>query len=116
MIVKDGAGRSAAAAGTEISPTVAHGAGPNGTMDGVMVTGSLVTLTTTARRPLLVKPTVLGATVTTVDAAAEVGNGTCYEFTRNTGLGNQLDFLHRFNHLNIPRDSHNSSQRLPQVY
>lgn len=66
-----------------------------------MVTGFLVTMIATARRHLLAKPTVLGVFVRAVDAVVKVGKGTYYEFTRNTGLGNQLDFLQCFNHLNI---------------
>lgn len=60
---------------------MARGAGPNGTGDGVKETGSLVTMIATARRPLLARPTVLGAIVRAVDAAVEVGNGTSHEVT-----------------------------------
>lgn len=65
----------------------------------------------TARRPLLVRPTVLGAIVRAVDAAVEVGNGTSHELTRNTGLGNELVVSQPMrSSLEFPRDSHNNSQ------
>lgn len=90
---------------------MARGAGPNGTGDGVKETGSLVTMIATARRPLLARPTVLGAIVRAVDAAVEVGNGTSHELTRNTGLGNELVVSQPMrSSLEFPRDSHNNSQ------
>lgn len=58
--IKDGAGRSAKSKPITQLDKVAHGVGPNRIGDGVMVTESLVTVIVTARRPLLVKPTVLG--------------------------------------------------------
>lgn len=103
-MIKDGAGRSAAEV-LQTSPTVARGAGPNGTGDGVMATGFLATMIATAKRPLLVKLHAPREIVRTVDAAVKVGNGTCDEFTRNTGLGNQLDFLTMPQSLECPCDS-----------
>lgn len=90
---------------------MARGAGPNGTGDGVKETGSLVTMIATARRPLLARPTVLGAIVRAVDAAVEVGNGTSHELTRKTGLGNELVVSQPMrSSLECPRDSHNNSR------
>ncbi|KAH7225678.1 hypothetical protein BKA60DRAFT_217798 [Fusarium oxysporum] len=73
--------------------------------------GNWVSCHSTARRPLLVRPTVLGAIVRAVDAAVEVGNGTSHELTRNTGLGNELLVSQPMrSSLEFPHDSHNNSQ------
>jgi hypothetical protein len=80
---------------------VARGAGPNGTGDGVMVTGFLVTMIVTARRPLLVKLPVPRVTVKVVDAVVKLEwEVVWYELMRNTGLGNkhaELEKLHQLN-------------------